>query len=201
MLKKPAIKVTDDDARKVTSAMRAEVLGDRALYDKGQRAFVSWVRAYSKHQASSIFRVAELDWTELGNAWGLVRLPKMPELKKWEGDKSLGVKINMSEYAYKDKVREKARRQAMEEEKNRAPHVPSEEQIKKRKEREAWSQKQEQQDEKEARKEKKRRKREVERLAVMTEEEKVKERELQELIEEVKRKNLEQEEEFEGFDD
>ena len=201
LLQKPAITITDDDAKKLISKMRAEVLDDRALYDKGQRAFVSWVRAYSKHQASSIFRVADLDWTELGNAWGLVRLPKMPELKKWEGDKSLGVKLNMSEYAYKDKAREKARRIAMEEEKNAGPYVPSEEQLKKRKEREAWSQKHEQQDEKEARREKKRRKKEAERLAVMTEEEKVKERELQKLIEQVKLKNLEQEEEFEGFAD
>jgi ATP-dependent RNA helicase DDX55/SPB4 len=201
LLKTPAITVTDDDAKRVIAKMQAEVLDDRALYDKGQRAFVSWVRAYSKHQASSIFRVADLDWTELGNAWGLVRLPKMPELKKWEGDKSLGIKINMSEYAYKDKAREKVRRIAMEEEKNKGPYVPSEEQIKKRKEREAWSQKHEQQDEKEARREKKKRKKEAERLAVMTEEEKVKERELQELIKQVKLKNLEKEEEFNGFDD
>ncbi|KAE8445174.1 ATP-dependent rRNA helicase spb4 [Mollisiaceae sp. DMI_Dod_QoI] len=202
LLKKPAITVTDEDARTVVAKMRKEVLADRALYDKGQRAFVSWVRAYSKHQASSIFRVADLDWTELGNAWGLIRLPKMPELKKWEGDKSLGVKVNMAEYAYKDKAREKTRRTVMEVEKTKAPYVPSEEQIKKRKEREAWSHKHEQQDEKEAKREKKRRKKEAERLAVMTEEEKVKERELQDLIEQVKRKRLEdEEEEFRGFAD
>ncbi|KUJ15309.1 ATP-dependent rRNA helicase spb4 [Mollisia scopiformis] len=201
LLKKPTIFVTDEDVNKTISKMRKEVLADRALYDKGQRAFVSWVRAYSKHQASSIFRVADLVWTELGNSWGLIRLPKMPELKKWEGDKSLGVKVDMSEYAYKDKAREKARRVAVEEEKTKAPYVPSEEQIKKRKEREAWSHKHEQQDEKEARREKKRRKKEAERLAVMTEEEKVKERELQDLIEQVKRKKLEEEDEFQGFDD
>lgn len=202
LLKKPAILVTNEDARIIIAKMRKEVLTDRALYDKGQRAFVSWVRSYSKHTASSIFRIADLDWTELGNAWGLVRLPKMPELKKWEGDKSLGVKVDMAEYAYKDKAREKARRISTEEEKTRAPYVPSEEQVKKRKEREAWSHKHDQQDEKEARREKKRRKKEAERLAVMTEEEKVKERELQDLIAQVKAKKLaEEEDEFKGFDD
>jgi ATP-dependent RNA helicase DDX55/SPB4 len=203
LLKRPEISITDEDAKLVTSKMRKEVLADRALYDKGQRAFVSWVKAYSKHQASSIFRVADLDWTELGNAWGLVRLPKMPELKKWEGDKTLGVTINMAEYAYKDKAREKARRVAMEEEKNKEPYVPSEEAIRKRKEREAWSHKHEQQDVKEARREKKRRKREAERLEKMTEEEKAKEKEVQDLLEQVRRKRDEEEndEEFKGFDD
>ena len=203
LLKRPEISVTNEDAKLVISKIRKEVLADRALYDKGQRAFVSWVKAYSKHQASSIFRVADLDWTELGNAWGLVRLPKMPELKKWEGDKTLGVKINMAEYAYKDKAREKARRVAMEEEKNKEPYVPSEEAIRKRKEREAWSHKHEQQDVKEARREIKRRKREAERMEKMTEEEKAKEKEVQDLLEQVRRKRAKEEndEEFKGFDD
>ncbi|KAF4618141.1 hypothetical protein G7Y89_g14965 [Cudoniella acicularis] len=203
LLQKPEIVITDEEARTTTLRMRREVLSDRALYDKGQRAFVSWVKAYSKHQASSIFRVSDLDWTELGNAWGLVKLPKMPELKKWEGDKSLGVKIDMAEYAYKDKAREKARRAAMEEEKNRGPYVPSEDVLKKRKEREAWSQKHEQQDVKEARRERKRRKREAERLEKMTDEERRKEEEVQALVEQVRKKTLEDSkyEEWTGFED
>ncbi|KAG0653010.1 ATP-dependent rRNA helicase spb4 [Hyphodiscus hymeniophilus] len=202
LLKKPVITISDQDAELVTSKIRHEVLADRALYDKGQRAFVSWVKAYSKHQASSIFRVADLEWTELGDAWGLIRLPKMPELKKWEGDKTLGVKLNMSEYAYKDKIREKTRRVAMEEAKSAEPYVPSEDQIKKRKEREAWSHKHEAQDVKEVRREKKKRKREAERLEKMGPEERKTEEELQALIATVKRKKLEEDaEEFQGFDD
>ncbi|KAJ5035622.1 uncharacterized protein L3040_008087 [Drepanopeziza brunnea f. sp. 'multigermtubi'] len=211
-LRRPEIAITDEAAVLVTSRIRSEVLADRALYDKGQRAFVSWVKAYSKHQANSIFRVADLEWTALGNAWGLVRLPKMPELKKWDGDKTLGVKLNLSEYEYKDKVREKARRAAMAEAKNEAPFVPSEEMLRKRKEREAWSHKHEMRDVKEERREKKRRKREKERLEGMTVEERAREEELQALIRQVREKNLEEAErakarekeedggEFEGFD-
>jgi ATP-dependent RNA helicase DDX55/SPB4 len=202
LLKKPLIAVADEDAKFVTSQIRDIVLADRALFDKGQRGFVSWVKAYSKHQASSIFRVVDLDWTDLGNAWGLVRLPKMPELKKWDGDRTLGVKLDMAEYAYKDKIREKARRAAMEEERNAEPYVPSEEQLKKRKEREAWSHKHEAQDVKEMRREKKKRKREAERLEKMTPEERKKEKELQVLIGEIKRKKIEEDaEEFHGFED
>lgn len=199
-LKKPVITITNDNAALVTSKIRSKVLADRALYDKGQRAFVSWVKAYSKHQASSIFRVADLDWTDLGNAWGLIRLPKMPELKKWEGDKALGVRVDMSEYEYKDKTREKARRAAMEEAKDAAPFVPSEETLRRKREREAWSHKHEQQDAKEARRERKKRKREAERLEKMTDEERVKEEELQNLIAQVKKRKQEEEEEFRGFD-
>ncbi|TVY40331.1 ATP-dependent rRNA helicase [Lachnellula occidentalis] len=201
LLTNPTISVTEDGVKATTKKMRKEVLADRALYDKGQRGFVSWVKAYSKHQASSIFRVADLDWADLGNAWGLIRLPKMPELKQWDGDKKLGVEINMTEYAYKDKAREKARRIAMEEEKNKAPYVPTVDVMRKRKEREAWSAKHEQQDVKEARREKKRRKREAERVEKMTDEEKAGEADLQRLIEEVKRKTAEEESEvWNGFD-
>lgn len=201
LLMRPHITINDNDARAVTSRLREVVLADRALYDKGQRAFVSWVQAYSKHQASSIFRIEDLDWTDLGNAWGLVKLPRMPELKKWDGDKSLGVKIDMSEYEYKDKVREKARRIAMEEAKNAAPYVPSEDILRKRKERQPWSEKHEQHDVKEQRREKKKRKREAERLEKMTPAELEKEKELQALIEEVKRQKMVDETEFEGFGD
>ena len=200
LLKKPLISVSDDEAALVTQKMRKEVLADRALYDKGQRGFVSWVQAYSKHQASSIFRVADLDWTELGNAWGLIRLPRMPELKKWEGDKMLGIKVNMSDYEYKDKAREKARRIAMEEAKNAPPYVPSKEAVERKKEREAWSHKHEQQDVKELRREKKKRRREADRLEKMTDEERVKERELQDLLVQVKKRRVEVED-FKGFDD
>lgn len=45
------------------------------------KAFVSFVRAYSKHEASYIFRVKDLDLVGLAKSFGLLRLPRMPELK------------------------------------------------------------------------------------------------------------------------
>lgn len=48
---------------------------------KAVKALVSNVRFYSKHEASYIFRVAELDLVAIGRSMGIVRLPKMPELK------------------------------------------------------------------------------------------------------------------------
>ena len=44
-------------------------------------ALVSFVRAYSKHEASFIFRVKDLDLIGVAKSYGLLRLPRMPELK------------------------------------------------------------------------------------------------------------------------
>ncbi|KAJ5240063.1 hypothetical protein N7468_004682 [Penicillium chermesinum] len=98
---------SDVDAAVATQAIRAVILQDRAIHDKAQKAFVSWLRSYSKHQASSIFRVADLDWEALGKAWGLLRLPKMPELRNFTGDRTLGVINDWDNFSYKDKQREK----------------------------------------------------------------------------------------------
>lgn len=207
-LLKPEIKVSEKEAKECIKTMRDTVLADRALYDKGQRAFVSWVQAYSKHQATSIFRVADLDWTDLGHAWALLRLPKMPELKKWDGDKTLGLRVDFETYAYRDKAREKARLLAAEEAKNAEPFVLTEEMKMKRKKREAWSAKHDAQDLKEERRERKRRKREAERVEGLSEAERRKEEELNELLEQVRKQTKEDErkareaarQEFEGFD-
>lgn len=54
---------------------------DRDLHDKGTMAYVSFIRSYSKHEASFIFRSKDLDLGALARGYGLLRLPRMPELK------------------------------------------------------------------------------------------------------------------------
>ena len=51
------------------------------ILQQGMKAFVSFVQAYSKHEASYIFRVKDLDLVGVAKSFGLLRLPKMPELK------------------------------------------------------------------------------------------------------------------------
>ena len=51
------------------------------VHAQAVKAFVSFVRAYSKHEASYIFRIKDLDLVGLAKTFGLLRLPKMPELK------------------------------------------------------------------------------------------------------------------------
>ncbi|KAM0264725.1 hypothetical protein ACHAQJ_000550 [Trichoderma viride] len=203
-LLRPSISVTEDDARDATSTFRKLLQTDRAIHDKAQKAFVSWVRSYAAHQATSIFRVSDLDWADLGNAWGLLRLPRMPELRSFNGDKMLGVEMDWDEFAYKDKAREQARQEAMVADKTGQTEKRAADAKRKRKNNEAWSAKQEQEDVRTERREKRHKKKEAEKTALMTEDEKLKQLELNELIRRVREENLAKEaaedEEFEGFD-
>ncbi|KAF9212186.1 ATP-dependent rRNA helicase spb4 [Podila verticillata] len=86
---------------------------DRDLHDKGTMAYVSFIRSYSKHEASFIFRSRDLDLGALARGYGLLRLPKMPELKN---EKSGGgiqgfvpAEIDMDKYKYQDKQKEAVR--------------------------------------------------------------------------------------------
>ncbi|KAL6414459.1 RNA helicase SPB4 [Ilyonectria robusta] len=218
-LERPDINVSDEDATTATQKIRDLVREDRALYDKAQKAFVSWARSYGAHQATSIFRAADLDWTDLGNAWGLLRMPRMPELKLWTGDKMLGQEIDWETFAYKEKAREQARKVALEVEKS-GEKVEKEDHQRKRKNNESWSVKHGKEDERVERREKRRKKREAEKMSVMTDDEKTKQLELNELIMEVRRQTkakakaeaaeaakaakavkATKDSEFEGFDD
>jgi len=48
------------------------------------KAFPSYIQSYSKHQASFIFRIGELDIPAVAYSWGLLKIPRMPELKNRE---------------------------------------------------------------------------------------------------------------------
>lgn len=203
-LLKPLISVTEDGAQDATAKFRKLLQSDRAIHDKAQKAFVSWVRSYAAHQATSIFRVSDLDWANLGNAWGLLRLPRMPELRTWDGDRMLGVEMDWDEFAYKDKAREQARREAMTADKSGETAKKAADAKRKRKNNEAWSEKQEQEDHRTERREKRYKKTEAKRLSTMTDDEKVKQAELNDLIRKIREENMakaaKEDEEFEGFE-
>ncbi|KAL4897311.1 ATP-dependent rRNA helicase spb4 [Aspergillus ambiguus] len=213
-----AISIPDSEASTATEAAREIVKQDRALHDRGQKAFVSWLRSYSKHQASSIFRVADLDWEALGRAWGLLKLPKMPELRNFTGDRTLGVDLDWDNYAYKDKQREKRRKEVLQES---AESGAAQQTSTKRRASEsvAWSNKVDQKNKKQKRREQKHLRQEKSRWERMSEEEKQKARETEKMVEEIRLKNEEErqlrraakaatktadndgdDDEFEGFD-
>ncbi|KAI8935254.1 ATP-dependent rRNA helicase spb4 [Plenodomus lindquistii] len=204
-LTSPEFTITAEDAEAVSKKIRKIVKTDRALFDKAQRGFVSWLRAYSKHTASSIFRVPDLDWTELGHAWGLLKLPSMPELKKWEGDRSLGVELDFATYAYKDKAREQQR--LVEQKEYEATKAGGKKRyVTENKKESAWTQQKDARATKELRREKKAAKREHERVAKLTDAERKEEERLKAMVDEVRKKVKEQEakeaaDEFEGFSD
>jgi len=196
----PVVTVSAADAAEASVKLRKLVLEDRALYDKAQRAFVSWVQAYSKHAASSIFRVSDLQWDEMAHAWGMLKLPRMPELKNWDGDRTLGLNVDFDTYAYKDKQREKHRREELEA-RSESNDVARRQQVRGDRGRsQAWSHKKDQKAVREERREKKRTRREKDRLEKMTLAERQEYEKLEAMIEHVRRRQ-EQEEEFTGFGD
>ncbi|PWZ00287.1 DEAD-domain-containing protein [Testicularia cyperi] len=77
----PILPDPDVAARELEASMRAEIVRDRELVDLGVRAFVSYVRAYSKHEMGYIFSLGSLDLYGMAHSYALLRLPKMPELK------------------------------------------------------------------------------------------------------------------------
>ena len=200
---KPVVSVDDEDVQSTTSKMRQSVLEDRALHDKAQRGFVSSIRAYRKHLAQSIFNIDNLDWEDLGKAWGLLKLPKMSELKDWNGDRSLDINLDWTNYAYKDKKREEMRQAAVPNQPGtpilaNSTHLPEQKKLKR-----AWSNKLDAREERELRRTKKHKKRDLERRERMTPSEREKQLELEHMIEEVRARNLKghESEEFEGFAD
>lgn len=200
-LTSPLIEIESEEVEEIVDRFREIVAEDRGHHDKAQKAFVSWVRSYSKHQASSIFHVSDLDWPDLALGWGLLRLPKMPELKNFDKSSFQAPQLDWDEYAYTDKQREKVRRQELEDYKANGPPQRSD---KKRTSSVAWSQKLEAKSNREVKRSQKQAKREHDRLTKMTDEERAHEVETAKLVEQVRLQQLaaarEDAQDFEGFD-
>lgn len=187
-------------AEALTKRIRDQVQADRDIYQLSLRAFVSWARAFKEHQASSIFRPADVDWVDLGHAWGLVQLPKMSELRAAGiTDRSLGLagRVDVHAIPFKNKTKEKARLEAM-----RAAELAAASrdvdaeaaarraaQLEKRKRNAAWSGKADRDAVRTERRDKKRRKRDAERLALMTPEERAEAERVEAMVASIRRKN------------
>ncbi|KAF9916329.1 ATP-dependent rRNA helicase spb4 [Lobosporangium transversale] len=103
----------DPETAEFLAGLRKIVMTDRDLHDKGTMAYVSFVRSYSKHEASFIFRSRDLDLGALARSYALLRLPKMPELKNEKSDGGIEgfvpADIDMDKYKYQDKQKEAVR--------------------------------------------------------------------------------------------
>ena len=75
----PLDQPTDD---KALATLRRLSETDRLAMDHGIRAFVSFLRAYKEHQCTYIFQFSELEMGWLASSFGVLRLPKMKEIKK-----------------------------------------------------------------------------------------------------------------------
>ncbi|XP_024422683.2 ATP-dependent RNA helicase DDX55 isoform X2 [Desmodus rotundus] len=94
--------------------LRAMALADRAVFEKGVRAFVSHIQAYAKHECSLIFRLKDLDFAALARGFALLRMPRMPELRGRQFPDFVPVDIDTDTIPFKDKIREKQRQKLLE---------------------------------------------------------------------------------------
>ncbi|GLI62786.1 hypothetical protein VaNZ11_005533 [Volvox africanus] len=94
----------------VLSALRSAAERDREVMERATKAFVTYVRGYKEHHCKFIFRLQDLNVGRLATGLGLLRLPKMPDLKKPLGlEHFTPSSVDPATVPYKDKNREKQR--------------------------------------------------------------------------------------------
>lgn len=157
-----SIEDEDPEVLSAQTEIRQTLLTDRSLHDKAAKAYVSFVRAYSKHEAAYIFRIRDLDLVGTAMCFGLLRLPRMPELDHIPRNGWQDADVDWNNYAYADKQREAKRITESEKQKMTVADIQKRkrERQEKKKANAAWSSKVVKQDEKLKRKEKKGKKRE-----------------------------------------
>lgn len=151
--------VQDDSLEQFIKYIRSIVKTDRDISDRAIKAFVSWARAYSKHEASYIFRIKDLNLSKLAMGFGLLKLPKMPELKaQKENNTFIEEDMDWDAFKYTDKMREAKRLRELKEYQDKlAQSKPA---VQKKKANTAWSEKTDAKERKMVRKEKKQAKKE-----------------------------------------
>ncbi|XP_053617440.1 probable ATP-dependent RNA helicase DDX55 homolog [Plodia interpunctella] len=116
-LSKDEIKITDKLRDKVLSILHSQQKQDRSILDKGQRAFVSHIQAYSKHECNLLLQTKDLPLGHIATSYGLLKLPLMPEIKEEHRQQFIGSKeqIDFNSIPYRDKQKEASRLQKLQE--------------------------------------------------------------------------------------
>lgn len=110
ILKELELIADDKQLNKINNRLHQLQLQDRAVFDKGTRAFVSHVRAYTKHECNLLLRLKDLDLGKIATSYGLLRLPKMPEMKDEFKTSFTGPKKEVDIYnlGYKNKQKQES---------------------------------------------------------------------------------------------
>lgn len=82
---------------------------DRLLFDKANRAVVSYIQAYQKHVCSYILPLKDLDLGKVFMGYGVLKVPRMPETKGRDLSFFQEDDVDVNSLAYKNKERETMR--------------------------------------------------------------------------------------------
>ena len=97
----------------LTPALQALAMGDRAVFEAGQAAMVSYARAYKEHRLHLIFPWTQVDWAGVARGYGLVMMPVMADMK-WLKVRYEGVEgVRGGDIEYKDGGKERRRKERM----------------------------------------------------------------------------------------
>jgi len=102
-----------EDVPELLQETREVIKKDRDVLDKGNKAFVSYIQSYAKHECNMILRVKDLDLGGTASSYGLLKMPKMPELRNITLSNFTAEKIDFNLIKYKDKAREKVRQEKL----------------------------------------------------------------------------------------
>jgi ATP-dependent RNA helicase DDX55/SPB4 len=108
-------KVPYKPAYEFLSVMKMFSKQDRAILEMSSAAFVAFIRAYTEHLCSYIFRLAELDIGAVARSYALLRLPKMAETRGVKGRPIVfdTDPTNTSTIPYRNQAREEARQKKL----------------------------------------------------------------------------------------
>ncbi|XP_017879215.1 probable ATP-dependent RNA helicase DDX55 homolog [Ceratina calcarata] len=136
-LQKIILEPSEISNEKCLKCMRDLQKQDRSLFDKANRAFVSYVQAYNKHECNLILRLKDIDLGKLAMGFGLLRMPRMPELKGKDLSSFEEENIDINTIEYSNKQKEKSRLEKLKV--FRDSGVWPKQQKHKRKQTESWS--------------------------------------------------------------
>lgn len=137
-LRQMETELNKDTVDECLQGMRQMQQKDRLVFDKANRAFVSYVQAYSKHECNLILQLKDIDLGKLAMGFGLLRMPKMPELKGKDVSSFVGPEIDVNAIPYAHKQRELRRIKTLSEYQNTGVWASNQKKCK-RKRAESWS--------------------------------------------------------------
>jgi len=86
---------------------------DRDTLDRATRAFVSFVQSYAKHECNLILRLKDLDLGGIASSYGLLKLPKMPEIRRSRIENFEEATVDLNSIAYRDAGKEAGRQEKL----------------------------------------------------------------------------------------
>ncbi|XP_003376930.1 ATP-dependent RNA helicase DDX55 [Trichinella spiralis] len=105
---------TTEDCDKMLEVLRERALRSREILEAGTRAFVSYIQSYCKHDCYIVCSLKAMDVVNVAHCYGLLRLPRMPELSGRDLSRFKRSSVDTSTIAYKDSKKEEKRLQLME---------------------------------------------------------------------------------------